>query len=50
VPSNLIPIAALIHSIETELAWWRIEPKYSAAFCCFYFSALRPRRCSENRV
>jgi len=32
VPFNLISIAALTQSIEKELAWWRIEPKNSAAF------------------
>jgi len=36
VPSNLVPITALSQSIENKLAWWRIEPKNSAAFRCFF--------------
>jgi len=53
VPSNLIPIAAPTQSIENKLAWWKIEPKNSAAFRFFYFqrfnySRLRGR--SENRA
>jgi len=48
--SNLMPIAALTQSIENESAWWRIEPKNSAVFRCFYFPAFRPRRCTENRA
>jgi len=36
VPSNLIPIAALTQSIENELAWWRIEPRSSTTFRCFF--------------
>jgi len=42
VPSNVILIAALTQSIENKLAWWRIEPKNSAAFRCF--STFRLRR------
>jgi len=30
VPSNLIPIAALIQSIENKLAWWRIDCFFSS--------------------
>jgi len=51
MPSNLIPIVALTQSIENELAWWRIEPKSSEAFPCFFsVSTTRPRRRSENRT
>jgi len=49
VPSYLILIAALNQSIKKQLAWWRIEPKNSAAYRCF-FPAFRPRRSSENRA
>jgi len=37
VPSKLVLIAALIQSIENELAWWRIEAKNSAALRCLFF-------------
>jgi len=49
VPFNLIPIAALTQSIEGELAWWRIEPKYSG---CFFSTVSTSRlwRRSENRA
>jgi len=36
MPSNLIPIAALIQSVEKALALWRIETKNSAAFAAFF--------------
>jgi len=38
VASNLLHIASLTQSIENKLACWRIEPKNTAAFCCYFSS------------
>jgi len=40
----------IMHYSLSNLWWWRIEPKNSAAFRSFLFSAFRPRRRSENRA
>jgi len=59
VPSNLIPIAALIQSIKNELAWWESNPKILQQlnrwkiYLLIYFSAIQNTkswRRSENRA